>query len=94
MGRLASSFWTSRTYELLARYRAEGEAPVKPRSRRPKTSPAAVSYVTVDLIIGLRKDLAGLGLDAGPQPSAGTWNTTTGSGSRRQRSAGTSPGTG
>ena len=32
----------------------------------PKTSPAAISDDTVDLIVGLRKELAGQGLDAGP----------------------------
>jgi transposase-like protein len=30
-------------YVLLERYRAEGEAAFEPRSRRPKTSPAAIS---------------------------------------------------
>jgi len=58
-----SQGWVSR---LVARYRAEGETAFEPRSRRPKTSPAAVSQSTVDLIIGLRKELAGQGLDAGP----------------------------
>jgi transposase InsO family protein len=53
-------------YALLARYRAEGEAAFEPRSRRPGTSPAAISDATVDLIIALRKELAGQGLDAGP----------------------------
>jgi transposase InsO family protein len=38
----------------------------EPRSRRPATSPRAISADTVDLITGLRKDLAGQGLDAGP----------------------------
>jgi transposase InsO family protein len=54
-------------YALLARYRAEGEAAFEPRSRRPKTSPSAISDQTLELIIRLRKDLAGQGLDAGPQ---------------------------
>ena len=54
-------------YVLLERYRAEGEAAFEPRSRRPKTSPAAISDATVELIISLRKDLAGQGLDAGPE---------------------------
>jgi transposase InsO family protein len=54
-------------YGLLERYRAEGEAAFEPRSRRPKTSPAAISDATVELIISLRKDLAGQGLDAGPE---------------------------
>jgi transposase InsO family protein len=53
-------------YTLLARYRAEGEAAFEPRSRRPGTSPAAISDTTVDLIIALRKELSGQGLDAGP----------------------------
>jgi transposase InsO family protein len=59
-----SQGWVSR---LVARYRAEGEAAFEPRSRRPKTSPAAISGETVELIIGLRKELSGQGLDAGPE---------------------------
>ena len=55
---------------LLGRYRAEGEAAFEPRSRRPKTSPSAISDDAADLIIGLRKELAGQGLDAGPQTIA------------------------
>src|SRR5262245_44330534 len=58
-----SQGWVSR---LVARYRAEGEAAFEPRSRRPKTSPQAISDQAVELIIKLRKDLAGRGLDAGP----------------------------
>jgi len=58
-----SQGWVSR---LVARYRAEGEAAFEPRSRRPLTSPAEISQDTVDLIVALRKDLAGQGLDAGP----------------------------
>jgi transposase InsO family protein len=54
-------------YALVARYRSEGEAAFEPLSRRPKTSPAAISDDTVELIIKLRKDLSGQGLDAGPQ---------------------------
>jgi transposase InsO family protein len=57
-------------YELLARYQDEGEAAFEARSRRPKTSPAAISDEAADLIIRLRKDLAGQGLDAGPQTIA------------------------
>jgi transposase InsO family protein len=57
-------------YTLLARYEAEGEAAFEPRSRRPKTSPAAVSEDTVELITRLRKELAGQGLDAGPHTIA------------------------
>jgi transposase InsO family protein len=62
-----SQGWVSR---LVARYRAEGEAAFEPRSRRPKTSPAAICEATVSLIIELRKDLAGQGLDAGPDTIA------------------------
>jgi transposase len=62
-----SQGWVSR---LVARFRAEGEAAFEPRSRRPRTSPTAISAGTADLIITLRKDLAGQGLDAGPQTIA------------------------
>jgi transposase InsO family protein len=62
-----SQGWVSR---LVARYRAEGEAAFEPRSRRPKSSPRAIPDATVDVIIKLRKDLAGQGLDAGPQTLA------------------------
>ena len=58
-----SQSWVSR---LVARYRAEGEAAFEPRSRRPKTSPRAIADATAALITELRKDLAGQGLDAGP----------------------------
>src|ERR1700678_2170837 len=54
-------------YALLARYQAEGEAAFEPRSRRPWTSPTAISDDAADLIIRLRKELSGQGLDAGPQ---------------------------
>jgi transposase InsO family protein len=54
------------TYELLTRYRAEGEAAFEPRSRRPKTSPTAISERTIELIVELRKMLTEAGLDAGP----------------------------
>jgi len=58
-----SQGWVSR---LVARYRAEGEAAFEPRSRRPRTSPGAISGDTAGLIVRLRKELAGHGLDAGP----------------------------
>src|ERR1700722_6841004 len=57
-------------YALLARYQAEGEAAFEPRSRRPKPSPNAISDDAADLIIRLRKELSGQGLDAGPQTIA------------------------
>jgi transposase InsO family protein len=62
-----SQGWVSR---LVARYREEGEAAFEPRSRRPKTSPSAIPASTAGLITELRKDLAGQGLDAGPQTIA------------------------
>src|SRR5690348_16860631 len=62
-----SQGWVSR---LVARYRAEGQAAFEPRSRRPRASPRAISPVTVGLITGLRKELAGAGLDAGPDTIA------------------------
>jgi transposase InsO family protein len=58
-----SQGWVSR---LVARYRAEGEAAFEPRSRRPKTSPGAISEQTAELIVRLRKELSERGLDAGP----------------------------
>src|SRR5262245_34084238 len=57
-------------YALLARYQAEGEAAFEPRSRRPKTSPSAIGDTTAGLIVRLRKELAGQGLDAGPHTIA------------------------
>src|SRR5215470_1687297 len=69
---LARTYGVARSwvYTLLARYAAEGEAAFEPRSRRPKTSPRALPEATVALIIALRKELAGQGLDAGPQTIA------------------------
>jgi transposase InsO family protein len=58
-----SAGWVSR---LMARYRAEGDAAFEARSRRPKRSPRALAESTVELIVELRKDLDGQGLDAGP----------------------------
>src|SRR5680860_1023389 len=57
-------------YKLKARYEAEGEAALEPRSRRPKTSPAALSPEVVDLTLRLRKKLTDAGLDAGPETIA------------------------
>ena len=52
-------------YELLARYRAEGEAAFEPRSRRPHHQPTAIPAATAELIIRLRRELTRQGLDAG-----------------------------
>ena len=59
-----SQGWVSK---LVARYRQDGEAAFEPRSRRPKTSPQAIPGQVADLIISLRKELAGHGLDAGAE---------------------------
>jgi transposase InsO family protein len=52
-------------YELIARYRDEGEAAFEPRSRAPKTSPGATPPETVELVLRLRKQLLEAGHDAG-----------------------------
>ncbi|MGI8665285.1 MAG: IS481 family transposase [Jatrophihabitans sp.] len=57
-----SKGWVSK---LIARYRAEGEAAFEPRSRRPTSSPTAMTPATVELVLRLRKQLSGQGLDAG-----------------------------
>ena len=54
-------------YRLKARYEAEGDAALEPRSRRPHTSPGATAPRTVDLILRTRKELRGAGHDAGPE---------------------------
>ena len=57
-----SQGWISR---LMARYRLEGEAAFEPLSRAPTSSPRATPPHTVELVLGLRKQLADAGLDAG-----------------------------
>ena len=57
-------------YKLKARYEAEGEAALERGSRRPKTSPAALSAEVVDLIVRVRKELTDAGLDCGPETIA------------------------
>ena len=57
-------------YKLKARYEAEGETALEPRSRRPKTSPTALAPEVVDLIVRVRKELGDAGLDAGPETIA------------------------
>ena len=93
---VAKSYGVARSWicKLLARYEAEGEAAFEPRSRRPKTSPSATGPGTVKLIVRLRKELAGQGLDAGPRPSPGIWSSTTSSRSQPPPSAVTWPGPG
>ena len=69
VGEVAATYGVSKSwlYELLARYRREGEAVFEPRSRRPETNPNATPLEVVDLIVLLRKELADQGLDAGPE---------------------------
>ena len=62
-----SQSWISR---LIARYTLEGDAAFEPRSRRPHTSPTRLPQATIDLIIALRTELTGKGLDASPHTIA------------------------
>src|SRR5829696_9904955 len=55
----------SSIYKLLARHRAEGEAGLAPRSKRPHHSPTRVAEAVEDEIVLLRKRLGEDGLDAG-----------------------------
>src|SRR5690349_4770333 len=52
-------------YTLLARYRAEGDAGLEPRSRRPHGNPRQLAPQIEERIIELRKQLSEQGLDAG-----------------------------
>ncbi|MDQ6838719.1 MAG: DDE-type integrase/transposase/recombinase [Actinomycetota bacterium] len=52
-------------YELLARYREEGDEGLVRQSRRPKSSPTRVGAAMEEEIVALRKSLAEEGLDAG-----------------------------
>ena len=67
MEQVSASYGVARSwiYELLARYRAEGDAAFEPRSRRPHHQPTAIPAGTAELIIRLRRQLARQGLDAG-----------------------------
>jgi transposase InsO family protein len=57
-----SQGWISR---LMARHRAEGEAAFEPLSRAPRSSPGSTPSETVELVLRLRMQLDGAGLDAG-----------------------------
>ena len=65
---VAAQYGLSRSWvtKLVARWRVEGDTAFEARSRRPRTSPGAVSVEVTELIVNLRADLAGQGLDAGP----------------------------
>ena len=64
---VAAQYGVSRSWvtRLVARYRAEGPAAFEARSRRPRTTPTAVSDTVVDLAVNLRAELDAQGLDAG-----------------------------
>ena len=66
---VSAAYGVSRSwlYELLARYRAEGDAAFEPRSRRPRSSPGATPAQTVELVLRIRKQLSDAGLDAGAE---------------------------
>ena len=68
VGEVAASHGMARSwlYELLARYRAEGEGGLRPQSKRPRSSPTRVSVALEEEIVALRKALSDEGLDAGP----------------------------
>ena len=67
VGEVAKDYGVARSwvYELVARYRTEGDAAFAPRSRRPRNSPRAVPDTTVELIGQVRRALVAQGLDAG-----------------------------
>src|SRR5437588_8840989 len=67
---LAASHGVHRSwiYKLRARYRAEGEAGLEPRSRRPKRSPTKTAEPFVAQILALREQLTRDGFDAGAHP--------------------------
>src|SRR5688572_19878073 len=62
-----SRYWVQ---QLVKRFEVEGEAAFEPRSRRPHTSPHAVSLELEDQIVRLRKTLTKKGLDAGGETIA------------------------
>ncbi|HET6873503.1 MAG TPA: IS481 family transposase [Acidimicrobiales bacterium] len=52
-------------YQWRRRYRADGLGGLEPRSRAPKTSPGRICDELEEAIVELRKELLGLGVDAG-----------------------------
>lgn len=66
---VAAAHGVSKTwvYELLARYRQDGEAGLAARSRRPKRSPTRIWDRFEDDIVRLRKEFVELGVDAGAE---------------------------
>jgi transposase InsO family protein len=76
VGEVSAAYGVARSwiYELLTRYRVEGEAAFQPRSRRPHTYPRAIPAATTELIIRLGRELTRQGLDAGAHTIA--WHLT------------------
>jgi transposase InsO family protein len=64
---VARDYGVSRRWvqKLIARYQAEGEAGLEPRSRRPHSSPQQIAPDLEERIVELRKTLSAEGLDAG-----------------------------
>lgn len=56
--------------KLLARYRAQGEAGLVPRSKAPKHVPRATSLEIEEAVVRLRKELADFGADCGAETIA------------------------
>jgi transposase InsO family protein len=54
-------------YELVARYKENGEAGLVARSKRPRSSPTKISGYFEDEIVRVRKELVDRGLDAGAE---------------------------
>ena len=52
-------------FKLLRRYRLEGPEGLRPRSRRPRSSPSRIADLYEDEIVALRKELGDAGFDAG-----------------------------
>ena len=53
-------------YEVRRRFAVEGDAGLEPRSRAPQRVANRTAVEVEDLIVALRKELEGVGLDAGP----------------------------
>jgi len=65
----AGAYGVSRqhVHRWLARYRDHGFDGLEPRSRRPNSNPQRTASAVVERIVALRHELAGQGLDHGPQ---------------------------
>jgi transposase InsO family protein len=65
----AATYGVSRqhVHRWLARYRDQGVDGLEPRSRRPHSNPRRTASEVAERIVALRRELAGQGLDHGPQ---------------------------